>query len=628
MPPSTGIKLYNAGSFFDPRAVPDADYDDVAAALAGLSRVIVESHPALVGRARRSAARRARAASRRGARRPQLEVAMGLETAHPDALDRLNKRFTLDDFATRRGRARAPRRRAARVPADRAAVRALRTSRTRGCSARSTPPSPAAPSVVSLVPTRSGNGAMEALADGRRVPRADARRHRAQPRAGARRTRAAVAACSSISGTCERFAGCPHCLEARRDRLHAMNLEQRVLPPIAAPPAARRARMTLAPVTHVDADVAIVGSGFAGSLTALALLTARPPRRADRTRPPSALRDRRVVHAARQPADRGARRPLRPAAGPRRSRSGARGSGRGRTSPCGLKRGFTFFFHRPRASRSTDDAEHERQLLVAASPHDEIADTHWYRPDFDHALVAGGRARGRRLPRRRRGSKASARRATARRSRATRDGRAVRVTRAVRHRRQRAARLPAPRARPRGGAAPLAAADAGPLHALRPASSAGIGCTPPTAAPPYPIDDAALHHVFPGGWIWILRFNNGITSAGAALTDPLAAALGAAEGAPAWDRLLAIAAVGGAISSATRAPSLPFVHAPRLAFRSARVAGTSWALLPSAAGVIDPLLSTGFPLTLLGILRLLDVLERDVAGSASGTRRSRDVRAR
>ena len=44
-----GMKLYNAGSFFDPRAVPEADYDGVAAALAGLSRVIVESHPALVG---------------------------------------------------------------------------------------------------------------------------------------------------------------------------------------------------------------------------------------------------------------------------------------------------------------------------------------------------------------------------------------------------------------------------------------------------------------------------------------------------------------------------------------------------------------------------------------------------
>ena len=69
------------------------------------------------------------------------------------------------------------------------------------------------------------------------------------------------------------------------------------------------------------------------------------------------------------------------------------------------------------------------------------------------------------------------------------------------------------------------------------------------------------------------------------------------------------------ISSAPARAVLPFVHAPRLAFRSARVAGPSWALLPSAAGVIDPLLSTGFPLTLLGILRLVDLLERTSAGS-------------
>ncbi|MEP6919335.1 MAG: hypothetical protein ABJC89_27075, partial [Acidobacteriota bacterium] len=38
--PVTGIKLYNAGSFFDPRAVPEADYDAIASMLAGLSRVI------------------------------------------------------------------------------------------------------------------------------------------------------------------------------------------------------------------------------------------------------------------------------------------------------------------------------------------------------------------------------------------------------------------------------------------------------------------------------------------------------------------------------------------------------------------------------------------------------------
>ena len=52
---------------------------------------------------------------------------------------------------------------------------------------------------------------------------------------------------------------------------------------------------------------------------------------------------------------------------------------------CGLKRGFTFYHHdldRP-LSELPDRRE---QLLVAASPHDEIADTHWYRADFDQLL--------------------------------------------------------------------------------------------------------------------------------------------------------------------------------------------------------------------------------------------------
>src|SRR5262249_55772184 len=123
-------------------------------------------------------------------------------------------------------------------------------------------------------------------------------------------------------------------------------------------------------------------------------------------------------------------------------------------------------------------------------------------------------------------------------------------------------------------------------------------------------DDAAVHHVFPGGWIWVLRFNNGITSAGVAATDALAADLRLADGAAAWDRLLQrLPEVRNQFAGA--GATRPFGHAPRLAFRSATVCGPRWALLPSAAGVIDPLLSTGFPLNLLGLGRLLEILERD-----------------
>jgi FADH2 O2-dependent halogenase len=122
-----------------------------------------------------------------------------------------------------------------------------------------------------------------------------------------------------------------------------------------------------------------------------------------------------------------------------------------------------------------------------------------------------------------------------------------------------------------------------------------------------------VHHVFDGGWMWVLRFNNGIASAGVALTDRVARDLRAGDGTAAWQRVLTMLPSVGDRFADARAVH-PFVHAPRLAFRSREVCGRRWALLPSTAGVIDPLLSTGFPLTLLGILRLLDVLERTVDG--------------
>ncbi len=53
---------------------------------------------------------------------------------------------------------------------------------------------------------------------------------------------------------------------------------------------------------------------------------------------------------------------------------------------CGLKRGFTYF----RQERGTPyhlSADRSNQLLVAASPNDELSDTHWLRSDVDEFLV-------------------------------------------------------------------------------------------------------------------------------------------------------------------------------------------------------------------------------------------------
>jgi radical SAM enzyme (TIGR01210 family) len=231
--PIDAMKLYNAGSFFDPRAVPDADYDAIAAALSGIPHLVIESHPALVSNRRGRVDRwiDAVAASRPPAGRPTtLEVALGLETAHPEVLDRLNKRFTVSDFR-RAAAALVSRGIAVRVflllsppfvPAleqDDWLRRSLDTAFAAGAG------------VVSLVPTRSGNGAMEALAD--------LGLFRAPTLAGIERSVELALTHAGRRGrifadlwNLDRFGGCARCLPSRRQRLHLMNLEQRIAAPV------------------------------------------------------------------------------------------------------------------------------------------------------------------------------------------------------------------------------------------------------------------------------------------------------------------------------------------------------------------------------------------------------------
>jgi radical SAM enzyme (TIGR01210 family) len=150
------LKLYNAGSFFDAGAIPVSDYGTVASQCRRFNRVIVESHPRLIGK--RTILFQELLGS------VELEVAMGLETVHPDVLSRLNKGMNLDDFrrATGQLRGRGVRTRAfilVKPPfltneseALEWACRTIDFAWAAGVD------------VVSLIPTRAGNGAMEELA--------------------------------------------------------------------------------------------------------------------------------------------------------------------------------------------------------------------------------------------------------------------------------------------------------------------------------------------------------------------------------------------------------------------------------------------------------------------------------
>ena len=87
--PIRQIKIYNSGSFFDTKAIYPSDYRLLAKSLSNYERIIVENHPKLFGQS---------ISAFNDYLDPQLEIAMGLEVADDDLLDKLNKRFSLDDY--------------------------------------------------------------------------------------------------------------------------------------------------------------------------------------------------------------------------------------------------------------------------------------------------------------------------------------------------------------------------------------------------------------------------------------------------------------------------------------------------------------------------------------------------
>lgn len=273
---------------------------------------------------------------------------------------------------------------------------------------------------------------------------------------------------------------------------------------------------------------------------------------------------------------------------------------------CGLKRGFTFYHHQ-RGKLFKDDADRHAQLLVAASPNERVADTHWYRPDFDHFLVQQAEGLGitywdkAHIQRIERGADQWS-------LAVERDGKRCRVS----------ATLIVDASGPRGclfrefkleeSSFPSYPATSSVFAHFRNVDrTSDFPEFNAPEVPPYAPDDAAVHHVFEGGWIWVLRFNNGVTSAGAALTPAEADRLDFSNARKAWDQLLrSLPSVERQFYRST--PVTPFVHQPRMPFLCSSLSGPGWIMLPSAGGFVDPMFSSGFAQVLLGLHRLTRVL--------------------
>jgi FADH2 O2-dependent halogenase len=270
----------------------------------------------------------------------------------------------------------------------------------------------------------------------------------------------------------------------------------------------------------------------------------------------------------------------------------------------GLKRGFTFYRHHAGEPFENRGLESER-LLVAASPNAFVADTHWMRADVDHHFVREAIDAGVDYH-----DRVELTRCALTQSGAsllgTRDGAPFEID----------ARFVIDASGPGGF---LARQLAIPEALDRTYTRAGLVFSHFTGVPlmqevvdglpegPYPDDWAAVHHVIDEGWMYSLRFDDGTVSAGFVLRERAqpTTSINAVE---LWDSLLqrypTIAAIFGNATTL-----MPIKHVPRLQHRLARATGERWLLMPHAFAFVDPLFSTGIAWALRAVERIALMFE-------------------
>jgi len=285
----------------------------------------------------------------------------------------------------------------------------------------------------------------------------------------------------------------------------------------------------------------------------------------------------------------------------------------------GIKRGFTYF-HQEAGQPFVADAQHSTELLVTASSSDQHSDTHWLRQDVDEFLfreasVAGAACfedcevaeidtNGHDITLRLvNASLPSEEESRLIQTRFVVDGSGEGQFLAKRLRIQDLTH------ELRTNSRTVFAHFANVTRWKRCLETRGID----TTDHPFDCDHAALHHVFEGGWMWQLRFNDETVSAGFVqdLNRGERPDLSAAAEWESW--LRRFPAIGEQFANAKIVrPKGGLRSTGRLQRKLARAVGSWWAMLPNTAGFIDALHSTGIAHTLCGIERLGRTLIRSL----------------
>lgn len=220
LPKADVVKLYNSGNFFDSKAIPRSDYEAIAVLLRDFEHVIVENHPKLIGDF---------IPEFRKLLDSSFEIAMGLETIHPEVLPKLNKQITIENF----------REATEYLVSEDISVRAFillnppfltdARQNIEWCLKSVEFAFMCGAVACSIIPTRDGNGIMEKFRDeGDYVPPTLSALEEVFDRAMNMNKGRVFADLWDL----EKFSECSECFEARKERMHRMNLEQVVLPGI------------------------------------------------------------------------------------------------------------------------------------------------------------------------------------------------------------------------------------------------------------------------------------------------------------------------------------------------------------------------------------------------------------
>ncbi len=216
MPEARHLKLYNSGSFFDERAIPEMDWKSIASLVNHFETLVVESHPRLIND---------KCLQFRDLLKPELQIAMGLETVNPDILRRINKQMTVEDFG------RSVRFLTGHGIATRAFIllRPPFLSESEGIYWAEKSLDFAFQAGVEcciIIPVRAGNGAMDLLKEKGDFSPPDIRSLEKVLEYGIRLHAGRVFADTWDLGL---FSTCGHCLAPRARRLTEMNLNQQVM---------------------------------------------------------------------------------------------------------------------------------------------------------------------------------------------------------------------------------------------------------------------------------------------------------------------------------------------------------------------------------------------------------------